>query len=64
MPWPIAVAILALALSAAPAAASTARDTPDGGSPTFDWQRAVRFGGPTTDEMDLGWLSFAYVDRD
>lgn len=25
----------------------------------FDPSRAVRFGGPTTDEMDLGWLTFA-----
>jgi hypothetical protein len=29
----------------------------------FDNERAVRWGGPTTDEMDLGWLSFSYVEE-
>lgn len=29
----------------------------------FNSARAVSFGGPTTDEMDLGWLSFAYLDE-
>ena len=24
--------------------------------------RAVRFGGPTTDEMDLGWYTFAKTE--
>lgn len=28
----------------------------------FNSRRAIRFGGPTTDEMDLGWLSFSYAD--
>jgi mono/diheme cytochrome c family protein len=28
----------------------------------FSNQKAVRWGGPTTDEMDLGFLSFVYLD--
>lgn len=29
----------------------------------FDNNRAVRFGGPTTDEMDLGWLTWCYQEE-
>lgn len=29
----------------------------------FDNNRAVRFGGPTTDEMDLGWLTWTYAEE-
>lgn len=29
----------------------------------FDNNRAIRFGGPTTDEMDLGWLTWTYVEE-
>lgn len=29
----------------------------------FNSERAVRWGGPTTDEMDLGWLAYSYVDE-
>jgi hypothetical protein len=30
----------------------------------FANDRAVRWGGPTTDEMDLGFLSFVYLDEE
>jgi mono/diheme cytochrome c family protein len=29
----------------------------------FDSSRAIRFGGPTTDEMDLGWLTWCYQEE-
>lgn len=29
----------------------------------FNSNRAVRFGGPTTDEMDLGWLTWCYEEE-
>ncbi|MFP6584160.1 MAG: hypothetical protein VCD00_16605, partial [Candidatus Hydrogenedentota bacterium] len=29
----------------------------------FDNNRTIRFGGPTTDEMDLGWLTWTYVEE-
>lgn len=29
----------------------------------FNSDRAIRFGGPTTDEMDLGWLTWTYVEE-
>jgi mono/diheme cytochrome c family protein len=29
----------------------------------FSNEKAVRWGGPTTDEMDLGFLSFVYLDE-
>ncbi len=29
----------------------------------FDSNVAVRFGGPTTDEMDLGWLTWCYAEE-
>jgi mono/diheme cytochrome c family protein len=29
----------------------------------FNSNRAVRFGGPTTDEMDLGWLTWCYQEE-
>jgi hypothetical protein len=30
----------------------------------FDSNRAVSFGGPTTDEMDLGWYTFSAAKPD
>lgn len=30
----------------------------------FNPARAIKFGGPTTDEMDLGWYTFAMSDPD
>jgi hypothetical protein len=30
----------------------------------FDPSKAIRFGGPTTDEMDLGWYAFAMANPD
>ena len=30
----------------------------------FNPGRPVRFGGPTTDEMDLGWISYVLVDEE
>ncbi len=30
----------------------------------FNSNRAVRFGGPTTDEMDLGWYTFAPAKKE
>ncbi|HEX2464458.1 MAG TPA: alkyl hydroperoxide reductase, partial [Thermoanaerobaculia bacterium] len=30
----------------------------------FSNEKAVRWGGPTTDEMDLGFLSFVYLDEE
>ena len=35
------------------------KENPDNPDPS----RAVRFGGPTTDEMALGWISYAYADE-
>ena len=29
----------------------------------FNSEESVRFGGPTTDEMALGWLSYSYDDE-
>ena len=29
----------------------------------FDAERAVRFGLPTTDEMDLGWVTWCYAQE-
>jgi hypothetical protein len=29
----------------------------------FNSNRSVRFGGPTTDEMDLGWLTWCYQEE-
>ena len=28
----------------------------------FNSERAISFGGPTTDEMDLGWITTAWVE--
>ncbi|MFP6617469.1 MAG: alkyl hydroperoxide reductase, partial [Candidatus Hydrogenedentota bacterium] len=30
----------------------------------FNSNRAVRFGGPTTDEMDLGWYTYSAAKPD
>lgn len=29
----------------------------------FNSERAIRFGGPTTEEMDLGWITYASVEK-
>jgi len=29
----------------------------------IDPTRPIRFGGPTTDEMDLGWIAYAYTEE-
>ena len=40
-----------------------ANDTARGERAGVNPERPIRFGGPTTDEMDLGWLSYIYADE-
>lgn len=39
-------------------------DNSTGNPANPDPDQSIRFGGPTTDEMMLGWMSWAYADQD